>query len=72
MPSMIFPTADESARFSAIMGDVDTYLNEIVVKFIIGTESLDNFETFRQNVRNLGFEDALKIKQAGLDRYLAR
>lgn len=72
LPSMIFPTTEESTRFSAIMGDVDTYISEIVVKFITGAEPLSSFETFRENIYNLGIEEAIQIKQAGYDRYLAR
>ena len=72
LPSMIFPTTEESTRFSAIMGDIDTYISEIVVKFITGTEPLTNFETFRQTIYDLGIEEAIQIKQNGFDRYLAR
>lgn len=72
MPSMIFPTVDESSRFAAIMGDVDTYISEIVVKFITGTEPLSNFDTYVQNIMNLGIEEAIAIKQAGLERYNKR
>jgi len=72
MPSMIFPTVEESSRFAAIMGDVETYITEMVVKFITGIEPLSKFEEFRQNIYNLGVEEAIAIKQAGLDRYNAR
>ena len=54
------------------MGDIDTYISEIVVKFITGTEPLTNFETFRQTIYDLGIEEAIQIKQNGFDRYLAR
>ena len=54
------------------MGDVETYITETIVKFITGIEPLSKFDEFRQNIYNLDIEEAIAIKQAGLNRYNAR
>ena len=42
------------------------------VKFVMGLESLDNFEAFRDQLRKMGVENYLSIAQTALDNYNAR
>ena len=69
LPTNLSISSEESARYSAIMSDVETYLNEIVVKFIIGSEPLANFDNFRDTVASLNLDDAIQIRQDAVDRY---
>ena len=41
-------------------------------KFISGAESLDNFDAFVEQLKNLGIERAIEIQQKAYDAYLAR
>ena len=41
------------------------------VKFVMGLESLDNFEAFRDQLRKMGVENYLSIAQTALDNYNA-
>ena len=41
----------------------------MVLKFIMGTESLDNFDAFVDEMKNLGIEQAIEYQQMGLDLY---
>lgn len=68
----ITPTAEESKEFSTIMNEINTYRDEMTLKFMFGTESLDNFDTYVQNIKNMGLDRALEIQNAALDRYNAR
>lgn len=74
--SLSFPTvalsAEESSVYARVMGDVGTYIDEMVVKFIIGTEPLTNFDKFCQNIKNLGIDEAIAVQQAGYDRFMSR
>lgn len=54
------------------MTDIQTYLDEFKLKFILGTEPLENFPEFVENIRNMNIERAIEIRQAEYDRYLAR
>ncbi|MCM8711701.1 extracellular solute-binding protein [Clostridium sp. SYSU_GA19001] len=62
-------TSDESSEFSNIMPDITTYVNEMTVKFIIGTEPLSKFDDFVKQINNMRIEEAIKIQQTALDRF---
>lgn len=68
----ITPTPDESQQLASIMNEVNTYVNEFFVKFIMGQESLDRFDQYVEQIERMGIADAIKIQQDALDRYNAR
>ena len=65
-------TADEQTEFSAINNDIATYKDEMVNKYIIGTESLDSFDEFVATIEKLGIEEATSIQQGAYERYMNR
>ncbi len=65
-------TAEETEEYNQIMGDINTYVSEYKLKFILGTESLDNFDTFRENLKSMNIERAIEIQQAMYDRFVNR
>jgi putative aldouronate transport system substrate-binding protein len=65
-------TAEENTRFSAIMGDVNTYVNEMFQKYVMGVESLSNFDQYIATLKSMKIEEAIALRQAALDRYNAR
>lgn len=68
----ITPTSEESKEFSTIMNEINTYRDEMTLKFIFGTEDLANFDEYVKNIENMGLERALEIENAALERYNAR
>lgn len=68
----ITPTAEESQELSAIMAEVNTYRQEMVVRFILGIEPLENFGEFKKQLKKMGLEKAIAINQNALNRYNAR
>ncbi len=68
----ITATPDESEELAEIMSEVQTYREEMVVKFITGQEPLSNFDQFQSRLKQMGIERAIEIKQAGLARFNAR
>lgn len=60
---------EDSSQFASIMTDVNTYKDEMILKFIMGAESLDNFDKFVETIKSLGIDKATEIQQAALDRY---
>lgn len=65
-------TLEESEENSVIMSDVWDYSNEWQTKVIMGEESLDNWDTYIQNMENMGALRAIEIQQAAYDRYMNR
>lgn len=68
----ITPTVDESEEFSSIMNEINTYRDEMTLKFILGTESLDNFDQFVETMNQMNLQRAIEIENAALERYKAR
>jgi len=71
-PAAASLTADEGDEFSTIMGDVNTYGKENIVKFIIGEKPLDEFDAFADQLVNLGMDRCIEIYQAAYNRYMNR
>ena len=44
----------------------------MTLKFITGAEPLDNFDNFRATIKSMGIDEALQLKQDGLDAYMAK
>ncbi|MBZ9685626.1 extracellular solute-binding protein [Clostridium estertheticum] len=65
-------TPEENDTYSSIMGDIDTYRDEMVLKFIIGKEPLSNFDKYVGQLKKMRVEEVIKIQQDALDRYNTR
>jgi putative aldouronate transport system substrate-binding protein len=63
---------DETTRYSNIMSDISTYVDEMTVKFIIGQESFARYDSFIQTIKNMNVDRAVEIYQAAVDRYKTR
>ena len=68
LPNMSIP-ADETSEHSNIMSNVKTYVAEKTVKFIMGTESLDNFDAYLKDIKNFNLDRAAEIYQNAYDMY---
>lgn len=68
----ITPTTDESKEFSTIMNDINTYRDEMTLKFIFGAESIDYFDEYVATIEQMGLDRALEIQNAALARYKDR
>ena len=62
-------SADDSAKLNSVMSDINTYIQEMNIKFIMGVESLDKFDAYVNQLKSMGIEDAVKIQQNALDSY---
>jgi putative aldouronate transport system substrate-binding protein len=65
-------TTEESAQYSAKFTDIQTYANESIVKFIAGEQPISEFDAFVDQVKSMGIDECVVIKQASYDRYQNR
>jgi len=65
-------TPEEGDEYSAIMSDIQTYIQECFIKMITGSEPMDLFDTMIENIKTWDIDRAIEIQQAALDRYNAR
>lgn len=71
-PQAVYLTPDEASELSNILSDITTYRDENVVRFIVGSEPLENYDKFVETVQKMNIERAIEIKQAAYDRLQAR
>jgi putative aldouronate transport system substrate-binding protein len=53
-----------------MMADIDTYVQEQVVKFIRGDRPLSEFDSFAATLRTMGIEEVIEMKQIQYERFL--
>ena len=71
-PQQATMTAEEAEALTGIMSDIETYANTMILQFIRGEVSLDEWDSYTAYIRDSGLQEAIDIKQASLDRYNAR
>jgi putative aldouronate transport system substrate-binding protein len=69
---LVTPTQDESSKFASIMTDINTYKDEMLLKFIMGVEPIDNFDQYVKKIQSMGIDNAIQIQQAALERFNKR
>ena len=71
MPNVSY-TSDESAEIARYNTNLKTTADEWALNFILGTVSFDQWDTYVAEMQALGYEEAVAITQAAVDRYNAR
>jgi putative aldouronate transport system substrate-binding protein len=66
------PTPEESREYAGIINDINTYANEMLTKFILGTENLSGWDTYVRTINGMGLARALEIQNNALARYNKR
>lgn len=73
IPEGLSAEADESEELSALNTDINTYVEEMSLKFITGEESFDNYDKFIETLKTtFNVDRYLEIEQNMYDRYLKR
>jgi len=68
----ITQTADEAQELSSIMAEIETYKDEMLLRFVMGLEPIENFDKYVAQLQAMGIERALELRQAALERYKNR
>lgn len=70
--SMILPPVffdeDITRENANIMSEINTYVDEMLNKYIMGIESLDTYDNFVQGLKDMGIEKVLANYQAAYDK----
>jgi len=61
---------EESNEMSLITTDLETYVEENIVLFILGDKPLDEFDEFVDQVKAMNIDRCVEITQESYDRYL--
>lgn len=63
---------EEMDEMSKKITSVNSYKDEMLVKFITGDESISNFDNFVAGLKERGIVEYLELMQDAYDRYIAR
>lgn len=63
--------AEDSELAAEIMADISTSVDEYLLGFITGSISLDQYDTFLENIRSMDVQTAIDLYQKTYDEYLA-
>ncbi len=63
-------TEEEREIVNSTYTEIQTYKDEMINKFIMGKEPLENFDKFVQTLKDMGIDDVLAAEQAAYDRYM--
>jgi putative aldouronate transport system substrate-binding protein len=66
------PTPEESREYASIINDINTYANEMLTKFVLGTENLSNWDAYVRTITNMKLARVLEIQNTALARYNKR
>ncbi|MDR1059650.1 MAG: extracellular solute-binding protein [Clostridiales bacterium] len=64
-------TPEESDEYATLWTDIKPYVDEMLLKFIMGVEPVSNYEAFVDMLNSMGIQRAIEIQQAGYDRYMS-
>lgn len=67
---LILATNDEAEQLVMLQADMDTYISEMIQKFVMGIEPLEKYDEFLAQLESMGLSDVLLIKQMQYDRYM--
>lgn len=62
-------TDEEAAKLKSIESELNTYKSEFRMKVIMGQESLDKFDSYVAQMKKLGLDEFIQIKQKGYDKF---
>lgn len=62
-------TAEEEEIYSNKMNDINTYKDEMILKFITGKEPIEKFDEYVEQIKKMGIDEMINIYQNALERY---
>ena len=68
MPGTLIYTTEEMDSLAYLSSAINNYAEEMIMAFIAGTESLDNWDAFQAELQKMGLEEYVAIMQAAYDR----
>lgn len=65
----VFLTDEEQDRVNKIQTDLETYVDQMEAKFIVGDISIDKWDEYIETTKKIGVEELIDIYQTAFDRW---
>ena len=69
LPGTLGFTSEQNEIKTTKMADIETYVDEMIMNFITGRESLDNWDTYVSKVKEMGIDDVIGVYQDAMDAW---
>ncbi len=67
-PALVL-TEDEQDSYDSVMSAIKIYVDEELLKFIIGSRPIDEFDSFADRIREMGIDTAIDLENQAYSRY---
>lgn len=64
--------SEEAGEYSSLTSELQTYRDEMIIKYIRGEESLDNFDVYLNTLKSMGIDRLQEIIQNAVNEYNSR
>jgi putative aldouronate transport system substrate-binding protein len=71
IPPYQLNTAEQNLR-TRVLAEIQTYADEMTLKFITGAEPLSHWDAYVQTINSMNLAELLRSEQAAYDRYLTK
>lgn len=71
-PSAAGLTTEEAETYSAIMSDIETYMEETISSILVGNMDVSALNEMAGNLEAMEIQEAIDLMQAAYDRYLSK
>ncbi|NSW89072.1 MAG: extracellular solute-binding protein [Firmicutes bacterium] len=68
-PNTVRFTQEQAERMNFLKNDINTYVEQMIAKFIIGEEPLDKWDNYVNTVKSMGLDELTKIMQDAYDKW---
>lgn len=65
-------TTEEADVIANVYGDIETFVQEGIMKFILGSNNMADWDAFAEQIKNQGIDQVIEAKQAAYDRFQSR
>ena len=63
-------TDEENETINRVQTGIQTYSDELCMKLALGTASLDDFDSYLEELKELGLDELIAVQQARYDRFV--
>ena len=60
---------EDTTRLATLEQDINTYVTDMKAKFITGNTSFGEWDSYKDTLNKMGFDELMQIYQRGLDDY---
>lgn len=71
LPAISIP-GDMTSEYSSIYADIQTYVENMFYKFVMGLEPIEKFDEYVEQIKKMNIDRAIEINQIALDNFNKR